>query len=248
MLEIADNLAEWRLLNTPLEGRAPCMYLDVKGLVTCGVGNLIDPVHLALRLPWRHGVNGPLADQQTVRDVWRVVKNCGQSHRLWTQYAPGLSDLRLNDEDIDALVDERLFANEEYLVKHHIAPEVWREIPADAQLAILSIAWACGAAFPKKFPKFWSAVLRGDWVAAKAHGVISTAGNPGVVPRNAANAVCFDNAAVVKEFGLDPDRLHWPARLGRPLVREPEPEIELIPLELPDGWLEDLRKDAIRDL
>lgn len=35
-------------------------------------------------------------------------------------------------------------------------------------------------------------------------------GNPGVVPRNAANRLCFANAAVVLEQGLDPKMLFWP--------------------------------------
>lgn len=33
----------FRVFNEPLEGVVAYMYLDIKGLVTVGVGNLIDP-------------------------------------------------------------------------------------------------------------------------------------------------------------------------------------------------------------
>ena len=38
----------WRRFNEPLEGLTDWMYLDIKGLVTTGMGNLIDPVESAL--------------------------------------------------------------------------------------------------------------------------------------------------------------------------------------------------------
>jgi hypothetical protein len=241
---MADNLTDWRVLNTPLEGRVNCMYLDKKGLVTCGVGNLIDPVELATRLQWRHGENGPLADAQTIRDVWLVTKRHGNPDRLWTTYARELSDLRLSEQTIDALVDDRLLANEAFLVANHVPFDEWREYPADAQMAILSIAWACGADYPKEWPNFWRAVRARDWMLARAHCTIREAGNPGVIPRNEANRVMLANAAVVDEMGLDPDHLHWPRVIGRPAQTEPaQAPAELIPLQLPDGWLNDLRKD-----
>src|SRR4029453_7562541 len=47
----------------PLEGRVPWMYLDIKGLVTTGVGNLIDPVGLASKLPFVHKGDGSPASE-----------------------------------------------------------------------------------------------------------------------------------------------------------------------------------------
>ena len=38
--------------STKLEGRVPWMYCDVLGLVTIGIGNLIDPEEAALHLPF----------------------------------------------------------------------------------------------------------------------------------------------------------------------------------------------------
>ncbi len=43
----------FRIFSAPLEGCVPYMYLDVLGLVTVGVGNLVDPITLAQALPLR---------------------------------------------------------------------------------------------------------------------------------------------------------------------------------------------------
>src|SRR5690606_35469152 len=170
--------------------------------------------------------------------AWTRVKTLGNPTRLWTTYARELTDLRLDNAAIDALCDARLLENEEWIVAHHIPFAEWREIPADAQLCAMSIAWACGADFPRKWPKFWAAFRARDWAKAYANCTIREAGNPGIIPRNEANRLMLANAQVVEELGLDRDKLHWPARLGKPIATEPaQAPAELIPLELPVGWL-----------
>ena len=53
-------LAAWQTFNTPIEGMVPFMYLDTKGLVTIGMGNLIDPISVAVTLPFKkRGKTGP---------------------------------------------------------------------------------------------------------------------------------------------------------------------------------------------
>lgn len=42
----------WISFNQSLEGRLPYMYLDIRNLVTTGMGNLIDPRQAAESLPW----------------------------------------------------------------------------------------------------------------------------------------------------------------------------------------------------
>ena len=41
------------------EGKVNFMYLDVKGLVTVGIGHLIDPVNMALKLEFGQKGGGP---------------------------------------------------------------------------------------------------------------------------------------------------------------------------------------------
>ena len=248
--EMADNLEEWHLFSEPLEGRVHSMYLDIKGLVTTGVGNLIDSVAAAQRFPWRKDFGkGRLATPAEIAAAWRELKSRQDLAKLHWAYAAKLNDLRLTDEDIDALVTEKLFEFEAYLERHHF-PD-WRDFPADAQLAICSMAWACGPGFPRIFKNFARFASLQQWANAKACCTIREAGNPGVVPRNVANRFCFDNAARVVELDLDRDKLFWPGPAHAAPPPEPslpddfEPEPELVPLPLPEDWhasLERLRK------
>lgn len=231
----------WHAFSTPLEGRVHSMYLDVLGLVTCGVGNLIDasrggsiaPWHPALELPWKHS-DGSLASNDQIRIAWQNLKARGDLARKHWKYAAELNDLRLTDGDIDALVAAKLEENERLLVR---AFPDFDEMPADGQLCILSMAWACGPGFPKTFRSFTHLVNKGDWVSARGACKIRTEGNPGVVPRNRADELCCFNAASVVEHGWNPRTLHWPNEARRDADTEPAPppsrEIaaRLIPLE-----------------
>lgn len=212
----------------PLEGaRIPYMYLDVKGLVTTGTGNLIDPVTAALPLPWR--IDGRPATAREIREDWLALK--GEDDRrtregerplrkLHHKYAAAYTRCRLDDADIVALVAAKLAGNVRHLVGVFPAFAVW---PADAQLAVCSMAWAVGPALDRKFPNLTKLARVADWagciagIAADGHGgswaaKIRETNNPGVVPRNKANAVCFANAAAVAAAGARVDALHWPNR------------------------------------
>lgn len=51
---------------TKFEGYLPFMYLDVKNLVTTGMGNLIDPIGAASSLPWVHKSDGSPASPEEI--------------------------------------------------------------------------------------------------------------------------------------------------------------------------------------
>ena len=58
-----------------LEGNVTWMYLDVKGLVTTGKGNLIDPVGNALQLEFEYrSTPGIIADAAAVKKEWNYIK------------------------------------------------------------------------------------------------------------------------------------------------------------------------------
>src|ERR1035438_435384 len=62
--------------STTFEGRITYMYLDILGLVTVGVGNLIDPVEAALALPFQFKNNpGSAATQDQIAQEWQTLKN-----------------------------------------------------------------------------------------------------------------------------------------------------------------------------
>lgn len=207
--------AKWHAFSTPLEGRVMSMYVDVKGLVTTGVGNLIDSVAAASALPWKHEATGELATPAEVAAAWNALKAQRDTYaKLHWKYAAKLNDLRLSDRDVDDLVERVLDTNVAYLRRTFTK---WDQLPADAQLGILSMAWAVGPGFTKTFANFTRAALAGQWLAVTHPDdkgdyacKIREKGNPGVVPRNANNRLCFANAQAVLNAGDDVTRLHWP--------------------------------------
>jgi len=197
----------WHAFSQPFEGRLLTMYLDVKGLVTTGVGNLIDPVSEAIKLPWKHKDGRP-ATSTEISAAWHALKARPDLAHRNARLAAALTGLELSDADVDALMESRLNSNEAFITAHHFP--FFPEFPADAQLGILSMAWAVGADFAREFKNFKAAVLAGDWLAARDACKIREEGNSGVVPRNAANRVCFANAEIVTRCGLARDVLRWP--------------------------------------
>ncbi len=193
---------QFRAFNEPFEGVVPYMYLDILGLVTIGVGNLIDPISAALGLPFRYkskatnGTPGQYAKTNVIEAEWRLLKSktelARQGHRACAKY----TNLELDNEAIDALILKRLTQNESFLKrqKPFIDFENW---PADAQLALLSMAWAMGPGNLHKWTTFSKACENKDFNTAAENCKIREAGNPGVIPRNKANKHLFQNAASV---------------------------------------------------
>jgi hypothetical protein len=206
--------AAFRAFNEPFEGVVPWMYLDIKGLVTVGVGNLIDPVELAVPLPFRFRAQpAVLATPAQIAAEWSRIKNNPALAKAGYRACQALTELGLDEAGIDSLVAARLASNEASLKKYGPFEEfdAW---PADAQLGLLSMAWALGPGGPPAFPRFAAACRVQDFAGAATDCAISERGNPGVAPRNAANRTLFGNAAVVRSggaaAGYDPSRLYYP--------------------------------------
>lgn len=214
--------SQFRAFNEPFEGSIPYMYLDVLGLVTVGVGNLIDPVDLATALPFRFktkpGISTPgaAASKDQIVTEWQKLKtNTSLATRGHLACAP-ITDLELNEDAIDDLIAQRLTGNESFLKRQQPfkAFDTW---PADAQLALLSMAWAMGPGAFTGFPHFSAACQKSDFKTAASECKISEVGNPGVIPRNKANALLFSNAAAViaAGSGLDLATLYYPKDLSK---------------------------------
>lgn len=190
------------------EGCVSSMYCDVLGLITTAVGCLIDPLPSALALPWKHEKTGALAPQAEIAAAWNALKAQKDKYaKLHWKYAAALNDLRLDSDSIEAVVAQRLLANEKVLRGYFPNFDL---MPADAQLGIFSMSWALGAGFPHTFGNFKTAAVGQNWTSAIATCGIRTDGNPGIIPRNAANKLCFANAASVLAQGLPLDSLFWP--------------------------------------
>lgn len=181
--------------NDRFEGHLPYMYTDCKGLVTTGRGNLVDPLSVALALPWQMS-DGSTASKAAVTAAWLAVK--GAWPHVSSVNCRALTIIRLSEDAIDTLCLAKLAEDEAFLRTRYPAYDSW---PAPAQLGILSMSWAMGPGF--NFPAFRTAANAGDWATAAANCSINSAGNPGVIPRNVANHKLFLAASV----STDPDTL-----------------------------------------
>jgi len=179
--------SDWREFNAPLEGVIPHMYQCVAGHVTTGIGCLIDPMSLALELPWQRGYQPATRDD--VAAEWLRVKGMRRGLLAARYQGP----LYLTNVAIDALLKERLEANEAVLCK---SLAYFESFPLQAQKALHSMAWALGAGFVHKWPRLRQAVLDRDWLKAAEECSISTVGNEGVRARNSENRGLFLEAAV----------------------------------------------------
>jgi hypothetical protein len=90
---------------------------------------------------------------------------------------------------------------------------------ADAQLGLMSMAWAMGSAFPTAppptgpWPNFTKACKDQDWEgAAKECKMKDAVGTQ--ITRNDRNVILFRNAARIKEGKADPNVLQWPKDLN----------------------------------
>ena len=193
----------------PFERRVPWMYLDIKRLVTTAVGNLVEPASVAQGMPFVHKGDGGAATRDEIGAEWQMLKGQPDLAQKGFRACEPITNLRLTDASIDQIVLARFDANDRFLSQQFSG---WASWPADAQLGAHSIAWA-GANFPKAWTNFNRAVAARDWTTAAAESHLQETGNPGVKPRNEADARLFNNAAVVDASGLNPGTLFYPQQL-----------------------------------
>jgi hypothetical protein len=206
------------------EGVVPWMYLDVKGLVTTAIGNLIDPIQYALPLPFVHP-DGRAASKDEIAAEWARVKNHPTAAKDGHRILKAVTSLRLTEEGIAKVVGAKLDLNWTFLKGRFPEIDSW---PADAQLATLSMAWACGPAF--RFRLLEAALRAQNFAMAAIECKMDTRGNPGLVPRNVANKILYRNAHVVGQFDVyNPETLYYPRDLND--ERETEPEFHYGPPE-----------------
>jgi GH24 family phage-related lysozyme (muramidase) len=194
------SISAWYPFIKRHEGEIAFMYLDSKGLVTTGIGNLIDPVSLALPLPFqfrarnRHNVAaGQMATRQEIAVEWNYLKNHANRStfiRRGTRAIEPATSLELTETNRQNLFWTKSEANECKLVGHFPQFPEW---PADAQLGLMAMAWGLGAGFPPKWPKFSRACKAQDFAAAAADSHVKTWRKE----RNEASVHLFENAAHV---------------------------------------------------
>jgi GH24 family phage-related lysozyme (muramidase) len=210
---VVSSFIPW---STPLEGMEDYPYTDAHGLVTTGLGNLIDafqegqkagvncghgtntpcgsatPVASARALPW--SPNNLDADWAALKARWPAVQSVA---------CRGITTSRLSQDAVRRLVLSKMRDNEAFILRG--LPGFGRA-PADAQLAVHSMSWAQGPGFTSSWPAFRDAFNRGDYAAAAAESHMK---GYGIDMRNLADRLLLLNAAAVKATGADPDRLYY---------------------------------------
>lgn len=222
--------AAFRGFITNFEGNIPHMYLDSKGLVTVGIGNLIDSPNQAARLPFVRKEDQQPADEAEIRAEWESIKAHQELASAGARAFAELTSLMLTPDAIAQLLDEVLHENERHLKRSTDFSDLdtW---PADAQLALLGMAWALGPGFG--FPSFRAACSRADFLTAAEQCNIRNEER-----RNRVHQLLLRNAAAVVAVDLPREVLIFPTIMmqpvdifGDPDAPEPEPAPEPAPDE-----------------
>lgn len=151
--EAVTDLARW-------EGFTTWLYLDTRGLVTVGIGNLLRDVQACRALPWQ--VDGRQAATAEVDAAWTAVR-AQQPARAASSYASA-TRIRLTQGEVLALAERRLTG--EFLPGLRRLYPGWDTFPAPAQRALLDMAWNLGLGGLAKFRHLAGAVSARDWAAA----------------------------------------------------------------------------------
>jgi|LGOV01.1.fsa_nt_gb hypothetical protein len=201
---------------TLYEGKYHHMYLDVKGLVTIGIGFLIDPVDEALKLQYKTK-GGGMAGQAEVKAEWTKVKARKDLIKKGGPAFASITTLELSDQGIRTMFVKKSEAAAKWYVNNAAAKMYYGAFdswPADAQMALLGIAWGIAP-----IPQFgWRALpeacKREDWMKAADECRIKGAPEG----RNRGHKLMFQNAHYVKENKSDIRKLWWPSQLVQKTV------------------------------
>lgn len=204
--------AGWVAYSAPLEGVIPWMYLDVRGLVTCAIGVLIEPVEQALYLPWVHRSMGQPATPDQIRREWLAIKGQPGLAKAGAGAAGKIAQLTLTASGVEQVTLAKLDVMARALHEHFPDLSSW---PWQAQMATLSLCWAVGTALPRGWPRLTAALRAQDWAAAAEQCEIRSEGNPGVIPRSRRQRALYLEAA---QLG---------ATIPAPPPTEPIPEGEI---------------------
>lgn len=200
------------------EGEVNHLYQDVKGLMTIGVGNMLSSVQMAYVLNFKKKSDRKLAMPSEIKAEWDKLKD-PQYKGLTAKAFDKLASLYIEREDIEKLVQASADGFEHFIRQEW---KEWEEWPADAQMGMMSMAWALGVGgIVKGYPKFtkdchdqrWAvwdfnkATKQTELVAGAAFECkLNEVGNPGVIPRNKAARDLFQWA----ENTVELEKLHWP--------------------------------------
>ena len=217
------------------EGVIHFMYADNKGYVTIGIGMKIDKdeeragYHKPEYWRFKKGVQGVI-DAKNIKQLfdedWNVVKELGRKGLKQGQggnleahtknaCAKG-TKLRLTDDGLSKMFEKRLNHNENLLMKSPWFAN-WNELPGDAQVVLLDLAWwlpgalASGGRYKNvNFRPLCEACKKFDFMAASKEVQRWAA----QAHRKHARRQLFTNAAMVRQLNWPTNRVYYPNDLA----------------------------------
>jgi GH24 family phage-related lysozyme (muramidase) len=146
------------------EGDIKYLYVDTRGYVTTGIGQLVKDAAEARQLPFIDTRTGAPATSQQIDQAFAAIQKLPKGHSdSW--YATA-THLRLPEETVRALAQSRLTS--EFL------PGLRRELPhfdsypPSAQRALIDMAYNLGVGGVGRFQSLRAACEAGDWAQAAA--------------------------------------------------------------------------------
>jgi len=201
------------------EGEVREMYIDNRGLVTTGVGNLLQTPAEANQYEWEKTGGGRAAPQEVAAEYERVrsadtkakIPNwavMGGGNFIRAARGLGIVTLQLTSESYSRIFSDKL-SGLEATMKGTPGFEEFETYPADAQLGVLSLIWLNGAGaanwgpqkedlrLHKTWPNFTNACKRRAWaeIADRKH---YKSKNMGAV-RDRLTEQVFRNAQLVED-------------------------------------------------
>ena len=153
-----DDIAVW-------EGLVLWMYLDKKGLVTTGIGNLLSTTEAARALPWFYG--NVLATPEQVTGDWMAVVSATRGKPAHA-YA-SLTRCRLTAEFTEAHARGRL--EHEFLPGCRRVVTGFDELPLAARRALVDMIYSLGERGLASYGNMLHCIDKRDWhlVATESH-------------------------------------------------------------------------------
>jgi GH24 family phage-related lysozyme (muramidase) len=144
------------------EGCTTWLYCDSRGFVTIGIGNLVASPSACAKLPFRRS-SGKIASVDEKYGAWARVNDAFDKAKSAAYYR-GLTNLRLTDAFVHALVAHRLEA--EFIPGVTRLCPGFANFPLPARRALVDMAYNLGVGGLGMFPHMLAACNAGDWEMA----------------------------------------------------------------------------------
>jgi len=143
------------------EGSIPFMYLDARGFVTVGVGNLLKTLVEAQNINFVMRETGSTASDDDIAEDYNAVRVRPYGQGYPASSFKAYTKLDMPDAEINALLDRRIAGFEAGLRDDFLG---FLNYPDQVRLGLIDMAFSLGNhGLVTKFPALTAAARAGDW-------------------------------------------------------------------------------------